>query len=405
MIEKLKKNHFFYAAAFLLAVMPVDFLVAPAIVVLVISWSFHSSIQQKTNHFRQNALKVSLLSLPFLVYLAGMLNSENQSFGWMDIEIKFSMVLFPLILGTARAFTVQEKRQLLRYFIYSMTICGLISAAYGFNKYGSIPTYTRFNLLLHPGYMAMYANFALIAILNQFNQTKGLHKTFLTIAFVLLSATVCLTLSKLGLIFWGILILFVVIYNVFIVKSKFLVMVAIAILATLMIFSAYKFLPELSQRFYWANQALEGENKVDISTTESTQVRILIWGESWDLLKENLWFGTGTGDIKDELLLKYEKAGMTGALEKRLNVHNQFLQVLTALGLIGFSFFMIGFLYPLFLALRSKQYLYLFFMILIATNFFVESMLEKQDGVVFYAFLNSFLFFSSKSGKENRLNS
>ena len=47
----------------------------------------------------------------------------------------------------------------------------------------------------------------------------------------------------------------------------------------------------------------------------------------------------------------------------------------------------------LFKSLKTKDYLYSLFLILIAINFLTESMLETQSGVVFFAVFNTLFFF------------
>jgi len=78
-------------------------------------------------------------------------------------------------------------------------------------------------------------------------------------------------------------------------------------------------------------------------------------------LAENYIIGTGTGDSKDELVKEYEKRGMTGALEHKLNAHNEFYQVFVSLGIIGFLLFLTSLFYPLVIAFKRSQTIYLLF--------------------------------------------
>src|SRR5690554_8211483 len=63
----------------------------------------------------------------------------------------------------------------------------------------------------------------------------------------------------------------------------------------------------------------------DKTGAESTTARLFVWDASVDLIKENFWFGVGTGDIKDEL--RQSKLGKvcTGIAQMNLNSRNQFL--------------------------------------------------------------------------------
>jgi O-antigen ligase len=100
----------------------------------------------------------------------------------------------------------------------------------------------------------------------------------------------------------------------------------------------------------------------------------------------------GTGDVKDHLLEKYREKQLYNALGLELNAHNQYLQTMLALGIIGLLILLLNIVLPALYGMEMKHYLYLIFLILVAFNFLFESMLETQAGVVFYAFFNAYLF-------------
>ena len=130
---------------------------------------------------------------------------------------------------------------------------------------------------------------------------------------------------------------------------------------------------------------------------ESTVARMLIWNSALELIAENPLWGVGTGDIKDELLEKYKEKDIKPAFEQKLNAHNQFLQTYLGLGLIGFLLLLGSLLIPAWFAFKKGQLLYLPFLLLILLHMSVESILEKQAGVVFYAFFNVLFFYLSFS--------
>ncbi|MBK7182598.1 MAG: O-antigen ligase family protein [Bacteroidetes bacterium] len=152
--------------------------------------------------------------------------------------------------------------------------------------------------------------------------------------------------------------------------------------------------PEIKGRFDNAVNALSNEH-VSKSDSESTAVRMLVWGASKNIIKENIIAGVGTGDAKDALMAQYQVEGLTGAYEKGLNAHNTFLQIFVALGSIGFVLLLINLLMPLAYCLKHPNNLYVLFLLITIFNFTVESMLETQAGVMFYAFINSLLCFSA----------
>jgi O-antigen ligase len=278
-----------------------------------------------------------------------------------------------------------------------MSLSALISIIYGSISFGQLPTYKMMDLLLHPSYLAMYANLALAVcyfLLNDNGLEKGI-KRLLWTAFIVLSITTFLTLSKTGILIWIVLIGGMFFYQLLVVKKQYKLSVVIALSGFAILYAAYQFIPRVKDRVEVAYSAIvkAEEEKVDVSTVESTQVRMLIWEQTTQIIKENTLFGVGTGDIKDELYVKYKGAGMLGALENKLNVHNQYLQVFATLGLLGMLLFVSSIIFPFITAYKQNNKYYLAFLVIFSINILFESMLEKQDGVIFYAFFNALLFF------------
>ena len=83
-------------------------------------------------------------------------------------------------------------------------------------------------------------------------------------------------------------------------------------------------------------------------------------------------------------------------------MHNQFLQTFAALGLTGILLLLAGLTIPFVYCVRKKDWMYLGFIVIVALNCVIESIMEVQAGVVFYAFFNSFFAFQGnwKAGLE-----
>ncbi|MGQ9847171.1 MAG: O-antigen ligase family protein, partial [Bacteroidales bacterium] len=137
----------------------------------------------------------------------------------------------------------------------------------------------------------------------------------------------------------------------------------------------------------------------DAATTKSNDARWLIWQAGLAVVKENPILGVGTGDVKDALIDEYAKRQMLGAIEKKLNAHNQFLETAVGQGIIGILVFLFVFLIPFIKALKEKNIVWMLFLLLISFNFLFESMLNTQMGVFFFAYFYSFFIFEHKLKK------
>src|SRR5690606_12327127 len=103
----------------------------------------------------------------------------------------------------------------------------------------------------------------------------------------------------------------------------------------------------------------------------------------------------GTGDVNVVLEKHFRENGLDELADKGLNPHNQYLQSAMAIGIPAVLWFIFSLLYPFGKIIRTKDWLYAFFLSTVALNLLVESMLEKQSGIVFFAFFNALFFFST----------
>jgi len=138
-------------------------------------------------------------------------------------------------------------------------------------------------------------------------------------------------------------------------------------------------------------QVERAKNNQDPNGHAMTQ-RIAYIDASLGLIKENLFFGVGLGDSHDEFLNYYERNQSKLVGNNRKRVHNQFLAFGVTLGIVGLLIWVVIFYLPLFLT-RKNSFLYSCFILVITISFFTDNTLERQAGVMFFAFFNSLLLF------------
>jgi O-antigen ligase len=131
--------------------------------------------------------------------------------------------------------------------------------------------------------------------------------------------------------------------------------------------------------------------------------RFEYWIASWNIIKNNLLFGVGTGDLEQELFKQYDQMNSKLSIEYRLHPHNQFLSIMLCFGVIGLIWFLYSLFYPMFAYKKYSDYLYVAFIVIAVCSFFTEDTLETQAGVTFYAFLNSFLLFVDRDKQGNTI--
>lgn len=192
-------------------------------------------------------------------------------------------------------------------------------------------------------------------------------------------------IAKTAMIVNSLIVLISVIYFLFKRKRIRTLVFFIALLLSLTAFVSKHFglsASRLTDRF---TELKEGKN-----TTRETRVKI--WSKAIPIVKDNFLFGVGTGDADSMLHKEYDKAN----IKMRSNVHNQYIDYLLKFGIFGLAVFIFILLFALRHSIKSKNYIYFCFTLLIISCCVTENILSRQWGITFYAFFNYLLFLNSK---------
>lgn len=327
----------------------------------------------------------------FLIHALGYFFSVNKDGALNAIEIKLSFLAFPILIGASNYNELQIKKIVISF----VSGCVMVSVIdifrafylYLFQDFNAF-FYTEFSYFMHPSYFAMYLIFAQLIILMFYPKwlshlsNLNVKIGFMTIIFL---TTIFLCSSKMGLI--TAFLLLPLTFGIILYNNGYKKTIAGLLLALMIgIAMAYKLFPTPFERIKQAFKVTSSSETIDKTDAESTAVRILIWKESVKLIENNLVFGTTAGDANDKLVEAYEREGLAGALRKKLNAHNQYLQTFIGTGIIGFVLLLIMTFGTLIFGFIKRNYLLSLFSILVIFNFLVESMLQAQAGFIFFAF-------------------
>jgi O-antigen ligase len=339
-------------------------------------------------------------SLLFFIYLAGLVHTENFRYAGEDLLLKLSILVFPMIYATSTLplFTRKEAGMILRAFGAGCIVGSAVLLARAFyqSAIGEQPGafyYTSLGWNFHPSYYAMYLAFAMSNILCFFilyRQVNGLLNVVIHILILLLfTVMIVLLSSKAGLMIW---ISTVCIYaGILIFKYRRWVssMVFTAIAFSVFVILLLVF-PTAIGRVSQAKDDMAATDST-VNSGRSTNDRVLIWKSSKEIIRQNYLFGVGTGDVRDELTESYKRNDVLAVMKHYLNAHNQYVQTLIAVGLPGLIVLISMILFPAIFSIRRANYIYFAFLFIAGASMFFESMFERQEGVVFYAFFNTFL--------------
>lgn len=325
----------------------------------------------------------------YALHVVGMSYSSNTTFGWFDIQVKSGLLLLPLCILAHGTLSLEQWNRFFRGFLLGLLlacIACLIPAIHTWTISGSYHGffYQEFSRYLHPSYFAWYADTAVLLL--WLNRSDPLLKGSLRfVLLIIFSLIVFLCNSKAGLAGWVFVTLFGSIASA--VEQRALRPLLLGVIhAALLAGMAWKVVPPSENRVQ-AMQDNLSEDTLAKDDPRSTAIRLHVWAAAGSLIRESPLWGYGTGDVKDVLIRRYAEHGLTPAVEKKLNAHNQFLQSWVALGLPGFLLLLL--MLPVSSWRFRKGIAFSGFLLLTTFNFLVESMLETQSGVAFYALFYS----------------
>ena len=370
-------------------------------VLLAIVWLIDPRWEAKLKKVGTNWLFWILISY-FLWLIISISYTEQTAVGITDLRGKLPLLALPLIIGCIHFLSRKKIEYIFLSFLVGCVAGILMSLGYAIWIYlseGENLFFYKdlFSLLhIHPSYFATYLIFGLFLmiyflsrykkLLNGFLKYLMIAAIFLFLAVIVLSSARMQILISLFLINTSILF-----YSV--LRSRYMLLFLLLAFNGLVVSSVFvleypkKRLSDFNQLDYEFDQS-KGWNGLTI--------RLALWQCSWELIREKPILGVGTGAVKQDLMTIYKKHDFKVGIRNNYNPHNQYIQVWLASGIIGLILFLSGLIVPLYYSVKHSSPLYLLFLVLMAIGMVSESMLELQNGVVFYAFYHSIFAFHWK---------
>ncbi len=378
-------------------------IIPPVAALMVLNWLIEGNYIRVFHQLLRDELRFRTLAFGFIyiLYLAGMLYSSNTAYGWFDLEVKLSLLLFPLIFATSDtgSFTASGFRYILIAFVAGCFTLSVILILYSFVHYylNGVPEafyYRNLSWYFHPSYIAMYFTFGIAILIRSLISDRRLTWRWDILRFALVSwffFFIILLSSKAGILVTALVIAGGLVF--LFLKSRSLIKTLIWLLIAVAAFALSLTLTTVATKRMTTAQETIGK-PISGEERSSTMERMGIWKSGLIVLKSHWMFGVGTGDVKDALMETYRKEHYEAAYSQKLNAHNQYLQTFMALGIPGIITLLGMLLVPFIRSFRQEDFIRFSFVVIFALNIAVESMLETQAGVVFYAFFNCVLLWS-----------
>jgi O-antigen ligase len=335
-----------------------------------------------------------LLFLPAvlsILYLIGVIYSDSLTYALSVYERKAGLILMPLgFLGLGRI-RRQTAIKVLGVFLASCFFISLVSLinrliinakngiAFTYNNHWHFSEENLSSVFGRPVYLSMFLCFSIVIALFLLKKTDrlvwricliGVSFYFTIFIFALASRMAFITLIVLAGFY----------FFLYLRQHILIKIVSLIIVLTAGVAIAYQF-PFLRQKF-------TGLLNVEVNVYNSKYnagVREKVWRSAWEVIKDNWVVGVGTGDLQELLQLEYKKINYEEGYTTRYNTHNQFLDTIATVGIIGLAVLVAIISIPFVLALKNRDFLLLSFIVIVFCFFASESVLARQKGVAFFA--------------------
>ena len=168
------------------------------------------------------------------------------------------------------------------------------------------------------------------------------------------------------------------------------------------LFMIFKFFPKTLNRFKelaytqfdYKSTGKESHYNMEVTKDQwnGANFRMAAWRCGWELFLSSPIKGVNIGDKKDVLMDKYREKNFQFALQTQKNVHNNYLDILYSMGLIGLSLFLAGWvILPFFEARRYNDWLSTLVILTFAIAWITEIYFDRSLGGMLTGFFIPFV--------------
>lgn len=351
--------------------------------------------------------KIKLIPKQFwifaFIYLLSALGYAYSTDLWRAgfvLERQLAIIIFPILIPLSIDCTPKNIRVILTAFAIScsITVCILLFHAINTLLQFELPlkylfTSSFFNLNFtkpigtHPTYLSLYISLALLFLFDQIQNEKKISKLFVCILLGLLFIGLFFLASRTSIIATALTLLFV--FPLFHIRNKAVYFITSAVVIICLIIAASQS-TYIRSRFTAEFSEDLTQNQLHYVKTDPDS-RIMRWACAWELIKQRPLFGYGTGDEIGLMKKQYLKYNMMLSYKEEFNTHNQFIAILLKNGLVGLIAFMGMLLYFFKIAIQSKNFIYLSFLLIVCIGFITENIIDANKGIFFFAYFNTLL--------------
>ena len=347
-----------------------------------------------------NFKKVVFFSGVYIFYLFSLFYTENFKSIDKTLSTRLSLIIIPISFGLLSAVIYKIDEHIFKklsqiYFIATILYClaviyTIINLQYYIDKVTINDVYNRltnnmFGIEQHPIYASILISIAIFLSAFKLMKTNNIYKKGLLLFGNIILLYTLFFFSRKAVILAVFLALLVFVFTYF----KKIKIKKILIISTLVFTAAILTTPVVKKRF---KEVFYSVTYSKISPDNSSSIRFGIYKCVLETIKQHPIIGYGIGDVDIALQQCYTKTSKF-LVDGNYNSHNQYLGIMLSSGVFGLLFFVLFLLYNVRKAIQHQNKFFLVLLIFYIVVMFFENILERQSGVIIFAFYICFFNF------------
>lgn len=343
----------------------------------------------------------------FIVIISSFLG-KNSLEGLKRLNLEILLILIVLIIVNIKI-TKSKINKILVWFTYGMVLSVSILLIHNIIKIAQHKgledlIFHNFTLLYdyHPIYYSLNISVVLFFIIHTKNKWFYKHNNLIKIGFItLLLLGLILCVSKAVLFINGIIYLFYFLFKIKQLKKRiayFTIITGLSIAVYNIHFikdrfvDGLRFSPEIANfkptNDFSKKKIFTYQEKTDISDLELRYVLSSI-GVYHLIQDDKLLLGYTQGDTENYLNYYFFSYNLGPNWYEDFNLHNQYTHMLVTYGIFVLLFFVSYLSFSFYAAIKHKNAIHVFFLILVCFGFLFEVNLVRSKGIVFFYFFNT----------------
>ncbi len=405
MLQSLKnisyEKSYLYMAILFAFVLPISRAAVSLFIVLFpLIWLIEGNFRHKFEQIKSSKLLIFIALFIFFQLLSILWSTDTSQALKAGRMYTYWLTIFVLATSIKKEWI----NKITSSFLYGMVISEIFAYLIFFEIYaykGKPASYPS-PFMMHIDYSVFLA-FTSILLLNRIFSKRYLiqQKIIMFLFFITVTVNLFISNGRTGqLAFLVALLVSVIIHFRLSLKSMF---IFILVSSTLFI-GAYKTLPLFEKRIDSAKSDIQKFSEGNYNS--SWGLRAAFWVISYDIVKENPLIGVGIGDYKlaaQEALAVDDHSFSERVIEwcSKSHFHNQYLMIIVQSGMIGFTLFILIFIYLFRLKIDDPEMkeLSILFATIYLVAFIAEPLLVKQFPTVLFVLMMGLSIVASKTDK------